>query len=240
MEAHKKFSSEPYDQNNEDKFSNNIQHRNVYNENNYSRGQQSARNFNDDYSRPFNQSRGSQFMKNSDNEYLRNNSQFSRNNNQSYPRELSTSKINENDYYKPPNNKCLDQGFPREAPFSKDIDKDCSNKSTFNKNYAPQKGNYGPPPPRGNYELPRGNFNNYTDRTNMEWDKNYTKNEELQHPIQNIIDPQVIKKSFDEVLPIDPVKIFDYRHLPSLKVIPGNIFIYLIFTNELMLISIIY
>uniref|UniRef100_A0A2S2PV52 YLP motif-containing protein 1 n=1 Tax=Sipha flava TaxID=143950 RepID=A0A2S2PV52_9HEMI len=223
MEAHKKFSSEHFDDQNDDKFSNNIQHRNVYNENKYSRGQQGARNFNDDYLRSFNQSRGSQFMRNSDSEYLRNNSQFSRNNNQSYPRELPTSKINENNYYKPPNNKCMDQGFPREAPFSKDIDKDYSNKSTFNKNnYASQKGNYGPSPLRGNYDLPRGNFGNYTDRTNMEWDKNYTKNEELQQPIQNIIDqPQVIKKSFEEVLPIDPVKIFDYRHLPSLKVIPG-------------------
>lgn len=226
MEAHKKFSSEPFDdQNDEDKFSNSIQHRNVYNENNYSRGQQGARNFDDDHSRPLNQSRGSRIMRNSDNEYLKNNSQFSRNNNnQSYPCDFQAPKNNENDYYKPPNNKCVDQGFSREAPFSKDFDEDYTNKPFDKNNYASQKGNYGPPS-RGNYESPRGNFGNYMDRPNMEWDKNYTKNEELQQPIQNIIDhpPQVIKKSFEEVIPIDPVKIFDYRHLTTLKVIPGNI-----------------
>lgn len=249
MEAHKKFSSEPFDdQNDEDKFSDNLHQRNVYNENSYSRGQQGTRNFNDDYSRgqqgtrnfnddyarPLNQSRGPQTMRNSDNEYLRSNSQFSRNNHQNYPRDLHTSKNNENDYYKPQNNTFLDKGFPREAEFSKDIDQDYSNKPIFDKNnYASQKGNYGSTS-RGNYESPKGNFSNYgMDRTNMEWDNNYTKNEELHEPIQHTVDqPQVIKKSFDEVVPIDPIKIFDYRHLPTLKVIPGKICIYIIFLQN--------
>lgn len=227
MEAHKKFSSEPFDdQNDEDQFSDN-QHRNMYNENHYSRGQD-TRNFNNDYSRPLNQSRGSQMMRNTDNEYPRSNSQFSRNVS-SYSREMQTFKNNESDYYKPQNNiKNIDQGFPRGAPFSKDIDDDYSNEPDIDRNFGPQKRNY-EPPSRGNYGTSRGKFGN-ANRTNNEWDKGYTKNERPQQPIKDIIIPPpvtIITKPPYEAPPIDPVKIFDYRHLPTLKVIPGNVIIYI-------------
>lgn len=228
MEAHKKFSSEPFDdQNDEDQFLDN-QHRNIYNENHYSRGQQGTRNFNDDYSRPLNQSRGSQIIRNTDNEYPRSNSQFSRNV-QSYSREMQTFKNNEGGYYKPQNNiKNMDQGFPSRAPFSKNIDNDYSNEFDIDRNFDTQKRNY-EPSSRGNYGTSREKFGN-VNRINNKWDKDYTKNERPQQPIKDIIIPppvSIITKPPYEAPPIDPVKIFDYRHLPTLKVIPGNVTFYI-------------
>lgn len=227
MEAHKKFSSEPFDdQNNEDQFSNN-QHRIMYNENNYSRGQQGARNFNDNYSRPLNQSKGSQIMRNSDNDYPRSNSQFSRNVGQNYPRDIQTFSNDEDSYYKPQNNiRNMDQSFNREASFSKNIDEDYSNKHDIDgNNFASQKRNYGSS--RGNYGTSKGKFGNNTNRSNNEWDNDYNKNERLQQPVKDIIPPPVtITKPPYKASPIDPVKIFDYRHLPTLKVIPGNVTCY--------------
>lgn len=225
MEAHKKFSSEPFNNQN-DEFSNN-HHRNVYNDNNYSREQQGLRNFDNNYSRPltnFNQSRGPQLMKNTDNEYHRPNSKFSikkqeyRNNNQNYPRDMQTNKEDDYDYYKPQNNmRGMNQGFSRGAPsFSNDINDEYSNEPTIDKN----KGNYRPPS-KGSYESSRGNFGN-NNKTNMEWDNDYSKNEGSQHS-ETIIPPLVTKQPYLEAPPIDPVKIFDYRHLSTLKVIPGNL-----------------
>lgn len=233
MEAHKKFSSEPYDdENGEDQFSNK-QHRNVFNENHYStRGKQGVRNFNDDYSRPFNQARGFQMMRNTDNEYHRPTSQFSRNVNQSYPRDMNTFKNNEDDYYQFHNNvRNTDQEFPRVGPLSKDMDKEYSNDPVSNKNnFVSQKGNYGQSA-RGNYEPSRSNFNSNMNKTNMDWDNEYVKNEGLQQPVNDIIIPPLVpKKPYEEAPPIDPVKIFDYRHLPTLKVIPGNI--HLLFLSQ--------
>lgn len=241
MEAHKKFSSEPYDdENGEDQFS---KHRNVFNENHFTtRGQQGVRNFNefdDEYSRPSNQERGFHMMRNTDNEYHRPTSQFSRNINQSYPREMQSLKNNDNDYYKSQNNmRNMDQGFPRVAPHSKNIDKDYSNESANNiNNFVSQKGNYGQSS-RGNYESPKGNFGSNMNRTNMEWEDDYNKKEGLQQPVKDaIIPPLVPKKPYEEAPPIDPVKIFDYRHLPSLKVIPGNV--HFIILNQFMLALII-
>jgi len=91
----------------------------------------------------------------------------------------------------------------------------------------------GGPLSRGNYNSfrdgppPRGNFGNNTNKANMEWewDENYTKNEE---PIKDpIISLPTKKQLYEEAQPIDPVKIFDYRHLPRLKVIPGNVKFYI-------------
>lgn len=215
MEAHKKFSSEPFDGQNEE-FSNN-QHKNVYNENHYSRGQ-GSRNFNNDYSRPFNnfnQLRGPQISKNTDNDYLRPNSQFSRTNNQSYQRNMQTNKEDDYDYFKPQNNlKNVNQRFPKETlPHSDNIDNEYINEPTTDKNnFVPHKGKYGHPL-KGNYESSRSNFNN---------NKNdYSKNEGSQHS-ESIVPPLIAKQPYLEAPPIDPVKIFDYRHLPTLKVIPGN------------------
>jgi len=217
MEAHKKFSSEPSDDQTEDQFSNNNQHKNMFNENNhYSRGEQGTRKFNDDYLKPLNQLRGSQNMKNTNNDYQRSNNQFSRNVGQNYPREIQTLKNNNDDYYKPQTNiRNIDQGFNKGASFVKDADNNYFNEHDVNKtNFIPQKGNYGP--------SSRGNFGNNINRKNKDWDKNYTKNEgsSLQ-PIKDTIVPPLNCKPY-EAPPIDPVKIFDYRHLSSLKVIPGN------------------
>lgn len=229
MEAHKKFSSEPYDDHNVDQFSSNNQNRNVYNENNhYSRGQQGPRNFNNDYSRPFNQQRGGggpQMMRNTDNDYHRSNNQFSRNIGQNYPRELQTLKNNDCNYNKPQNNmRNTDMGFNRGASFTKDADNDYYNEPDVEKNnFTQQKSNYGPPS-RGNFES-RSNFGNNMKKNN-DWvrDRDYTKNKgPSQQPVKDtVIPPPLIPKPL-EALPIDPVKIIDYRHLSTLKIIPGNL-----------------
>jgi len=231
MEAHKKFSSEPFDQNDEVQFSNNSQHRSKFNENNhYSRGQQGARNFNDDYSRPLNQSRGGglPMMRNADNDFYRPNNQFSRNVSKNYPCEMKTLKINDC-YYKPQNNmRNMDQGFNRAPPFTKDNDNDYINEDNDDKNnFATPKGNYGPPS-RGNFEF-KSSFGNNTDNKNKDWDSDYTKNERpSQQPVKDVVvPPPLISKPY-EAPPIDPVKIFDYRHLSTLKVIPGNVLHFII------------
>lgn len=256
MEAHNKFCSEPFDdQNNDNQFSN-TQRRNVFNENNYSRGQHDGRNFNNDYVGPSNQTRGSQMMRNTENDYSRPNSQISRNN-QNYSHDVQTLKNTEDNYYKHQNNvRNMDQRFPKEASLSNDhIDEEYSNEHIIDANnliskrgdygpssrgnfkssrgnYEPFRGNYGPS--RGNYGSSRGNGgnrdsfksnfgNNNTNKTNMDWDENYKEDEEPRQPPEETIDlPPVIKRPY-EAPPIDPIKIFDYRHLPTLKVIPGNL-----------------
>lgn len=224
MEAHKKFSSETFDDQNDDQFSNK-QHRNVYNENHYSRGQQSTGNLNNDFSKPFIKSRAPQVMLNTDKEYTQAKSQFSRN----IGHEMQTLKTNEDSFYKYQNNlRNTDQGFPRGAPFSKNNDEeDYSNEPTLNKNnFAPNKGNYGSSS-IGNYGPSRGGFDNNKNATNMEWEKDYNHIEGPPQPFKDIpIQPPVIKQLYQEAPPIDPIKIFDYRHLPTLKVIPGNIRFY--------------
>jgi len=313
MEAHKKFSSEPFDdQNDEDEQISNKQHRNMYNENHYSREQLETRHFNDDYLGPLSQSRESQIMRNTENKFGRQNSQFSRNINQIYSQEMSPLKNNEDDYYKSQNNlRNTDQRFSMETPLSNDNVEEYSNELFDKNNFISQKGNYerenyetskdrppsvgnyessrgglssrgnyelrgglssrsnyessrceifsrgnfdsfrGRPSSRGNYDsfrggppsrgissrgVPfsrghfnsfrdgppsRGNFGNNTNKSNIEWDKNYTKSEE---PIKDLIVPLTTSKQlYEEAQPIDPVKIFDYRHLPTLKVIPGNV-----------------
>lgn len=325
MEAHKKFSSEPFDsQNDEDEQFSNKQHRNMYNENNYSRELSGARHFNDDYLRPLSQSRESQIMRNTDNKYVRPNSQFSRNINQGYSQEMPTLKTNEDDFFKSQKNiRNTDKRFSIGTPLSNDNDEDYTNAPIIDKNnFVSPKSNYelnkGGPPLRENYESPRdrppsignyessrggrppsrenyvssrgelssrgnydsfrgrpsargnydsfrggppsrenhnssrggplsrgnynsfrdgppsrGNFGNNTSKANMEWewDENYTKNEE---PIGDpIVSLPATKQLYEEAPPIDPVKIFDYRHLPRLKVIPGNVkFGNYILTNE--------
>ncbi|XP_050054420.1 putative uncharacterized protein DDB_G0282133 isoform X2 [Aphis gossypii] len=311
MEAHKKFSSEPFDdQNDEDEQISNNQHRNMYNENHYSREQLETRHFNDDYLGHLSQSRESQIMRNTENKFGRQNSQFSRNINQIYSQEMSPLKNNEDDYFKSQNNlRNTDQRFSMETPLSNDNVEEYSNELFDKNNFISQKGNYerenyetskdrppsvgnyessrgglssrgnyelrgglssrsnyessrceifsrgnfdsfrGRPSSRGNYDsfrggppsrgissrgVPfsrghfnsfrdgppsRGNFGNNTNKSNIEWDKNYTKSEE---PIKDLIVPLTTSKQlYEEAQPIDPVKIFDYRHLPTLKVIPG-------------------
>jgi len=134
MEAHKKFSSEPYnDQNNEDQFSNK-QYRNTYNENRFSRGQQEAKNnFNDDYSRPLNHSRRS-IIRNTDNEFCRPNSKFSRNIGQNYSREIHTLKNSDDGYYHSQNMN-INQGFPKgQTSLSKDGNGEYSDEPLISKN----------------------------------------------------------------------------------------------------------
>lgn len=225
MEAHKKFSSEPFeDQIDEDRFSNHKYHRNAYSDNHYSRGQQGARNnFNDNYSKPFNHSRGSQMMRNTDKE-------FSRNVGQNYPQETQTSRNNDDSFYNTQNMK-IDQGFPRgRAPLSNNGDDEYSNEPNIDDNFLPQKGNYGPsrgnygPLSRGNYDLPIDNFGS-NKKTNQNWNKDYLQNERPMQPVVNdiIAPPPITKPPYEAAPPIDPVKIFDYRHLSTLKVIPGNV-----------------
>jgi len=299
MEAHKKFSSEPFvDQNDEhEQFSN--KHRNMYNENHYSRELSGPRHFNDDYLRPLSQLRESQISRNTDNKYVRPNTQFSRNINQVYPQEMLTLKNNEDVLFKSQTNiRNTDKRFSMGTPLSNDNDEEYSNDPIIDKNnFVSQKINYelnksGPPsignyessrgggqpsrenyesfrgepssrghydsfigrssarvnydsfrggPPsretpsrgrplsRGNYNSfrdgppSRGNFGNNTNKANMEWewDENYAKNEEsIEDPIISL---PTKKQLYEEAQPIDPVKIFDYRHLPRLKVIPGNV-----------------
>ncbi|XP_060860603.1 probable cyclin-dependent serine/threonine-protein kinase DDB_G0292550 isoform X2 [Metopolophium dirhodum] len=326
MEAHKKFSSEPFDnQNDEDEQFSNKQHRNMYNENHYSRELSGARHINDDYLRPLSQSRESQIMRNTDNKYVRPNSQFSRNINQGYSQEMLTLKNNKDDFFKYQKNiRNMDKRFSMGTPLLNDNDEEFSNEPIIDKNnFVSQKSNYelnksgqpsrenyessrdrppsignyessrdrppsvgnnessrgGRPPSRENYvssggdlssrgnydsfrgrlssrgnydsfrggppsrenhnssrEGPlsrgnynsfrdgppsRGNFGNNTSKASMEWewDDNYTKNEEpIEDPIVSI---PTTKQLYEEAQPIDPVKIFDYRHLPRLKVIPG-------------------
>ncbi|XP_025203854.1 YLP motif-containing protein 1-like isoform X2 [Melanaphis sacchari] len=191
MEAHKKFSSEPFDdQNDEDGQFSNKQHRHMYNENHYSREQSEARHFNDDYLRPLSQSRESLIMRNTENKYVRPNSQFSRNINQNYSQEMSTLKKNEDDYFKFQNNiRNTDQRFSMGTPLSNDNVEEYSNEPNIDKNnFISQKGNYeltksGPfsrenyesskdrPPLIGNYESSRcelssrGNFDSFRGRS---------------------------------------------------------------------------
>jgi len=302
MEAHKKFSSEPFDdQHDEDEQFSNKQHRNMYNENHYSREKSDTKHFNNDYLR---QSRESQIMRNTENKYILPNSQFSRNINQSYSQEMPTLKNNEDDYFKTQNNtRNTDQRFSTGTSLSNNNVEEYSNKPIIDENnFVSQKGNYelnksgppsrenyessqdrplsignfessrgglssrgnfdsfrgrpssrgnydsfrGGPPSRGNYNssrgvpfsrgnfnsfrdgpLSRGHFGNNTNKPNIEWDDNYTKSEE---PIKDLIVPlPTTKQLYEEAQPIDPVKIFDYRHLPTLKVIPGNVTLNLIF-----------
>ncbi|XP_022180769.1 uncharacterized protein LOC111040974 isoform X2 [Myzus persicae] len=313
MEAHKKFCSEPFDdQNDEDEQFLNKPHRNMYNENHYSRELSGARHFDDDYTRPLSQSRESQVLRNPDDKYVRPHSQFSRNINPGYSQEMPALKNNEDDFFKPQKSiRNTDKRFPIETPLLNDNDGEYSNEPiidknnfvspknsyeqnksgpTFRENYesyrdgSPSVGNYdsfrggGPPsrenfesfrnepslrgnydsfrgrpssrgsyesfrggPPsrenhnssrgrplsRGNYNSfrdgphSRGNFGNNTNKANMEreWDEDYTKNEK---PIEDpIVSLPTTKQLYEEAQPIDPVKIFDYRHLPTLKVIPG-------------------
>ncbi|XP_026809226.1 uncharacterized protein LOC113551273 isoform X2 [Rhopalosiphum maidis] len=280
MEAHKKFSSESFDDQNEDEQFSNKQHKNMYNENHYSREQSDTRHFNDDYLR---QSRESQIMRNTENKYVLSNSQFSRNINQNYSQEMPTLKNNEDDYFKTQiNTRNTDQRFSMGTSLSNNNIEEYSNKPIIDENnFISQKGNYeltksgppprenyessqdrplsrgnfdsfrgrpssrgnydsfrGGPPSRGNYNssrgapfsrgnfnsfrdgsLSRGHFGNNTNKPNIEWDDNYTKSEE---PIKDLIVPlPTTKQLYEEAQPIDPVKIFDYRHLPTLKVIPG-------------------
>lgn len=329
MEAHKKFSSEPFDsQNDEDEQFSNKQHRNMFNENHYSRELSGARHISDDYLRPISQSRESQIIRNTDSKYTRPNSQFSRNINQRYSQEMLILKNNEDDFFKSQKNlRNTDKRFSMGTPLLNDNDEEFSNEPIIDKNnFVSQKTNYelnksGPPsrenyessrdrppsvgnyessrdrppsignyessrggrPPsrenyvssrgelssrgnydsfrgrpssRGNYDsfkggpLSRGNYNSFRDRppskgnfgnntnkASMEWDENYTKNEE---PIEDpIVLLPTIKQLYEEAQPIDPVKIFDYRHLPRLKVIPGNVkFITFILTNEYIICNI--
>lgn len=225
MEAHKKFSSEPFDDQNDDQFSNKP-HRNVYNENNYSRGQQSTGDFNNDFSKPFNKPRGPQVMLNTEKEYTQAKSQFARNIGPRYPNEVQTLKTNEDNFYKYPNNlRNINQKLSRGAPFLKNNDdEEYSNEPTLNRNnFVPNKGNYGSAS-KGNYGSSRSGFGNIKNATNMEWDNDYNHTEENPQPFKDItIQPPVIKQLYHEAPPVDPIKIFDYRHLPTLKVIPGNI-----------------
>lgn len=266
MEAHKKFSSEPFDDHNNDEQFSNTQHRNVYNEN-YSRGQHDVRNFNNNYPGPLNQTRGSQMMRNTENDYLRPNSQISRNN-QNYSHDMQTLKNTDENYYKPQNNiRNVDQRFPNEASLSNNnIDEEYSNEHIIDKNnLVSKRGDYGPPSRgnfkssrgnyesfRGNYESSRGNYgpsrgnygssrgnggnrdsfrnnfgNNNTNKTNMDWNEDYKEDEEPRQPPEEIIDLAPVVKRPYEAPPIDPIKIFDYRHLPTLKVIPGNVTFYI-------------
>lgn len=221
LEAHKKFSSEPFDDQNNDTFLNK-QQGSMYNENNYSRSQQGARNSNEDYSMPLNQSRGPQMMRNTDNEYSRPNFQFSRNTNQSYSRGAQALKHNDDNYYKPQNNRNMEQGFSRGMTRSRNIDGDYSKEPVNDKNnFGSQRGNYGQPP-RENYESPKKNVSSNMNRTNMEWDKDNIKKSGLQSLLKITPGAPPYEAPPIEVPPIDPVKIFDYRHLPTLKVIPGN------------------
>lgn len=228
MEAHKKFSSEPFDdQNDEDQFSNNKHGNSYYDKNNYSRGQQGpAKNYNDDYPRSsLNQPRGSQLPRNMDIEYPRPNSQFTKNINEKYPHDLQTTKNKNDDYFKPANNiRTMDSGFSRKAPTLIGEDNGYRSEPVVDKNkFVSPKGNYRPPT-RGNYEPSRGNFGNNTNKTSMEWDKKeYNENEVSQQPVKDIVVPSPGKQPATDSSPIDPVKIFDYRHLSALKVIPGNI-----------------
>lgn len=227
MEAHKKFSSEPFDdQNDDDQFSNQQQRNSYYDNNNYSRGQQGpTRNYND-YPRPLNQSRGSQMPRNMDIEYPRINSQFSRNINQNYSCDLQTPTSKDDDYYKPTNNiRSMDQGFPRRVPNLREVNDEYVNEPIVDKNtFVSPKGNYGPPSTRGSFEPSRGNFGNNMNKTSMKWDnKDYLQNEPPQQPVKDIVIPPPAKPPTIDCTPIDPIKIFDYRHLSALKVIPGNI-----------------
>jgi len=242
MEAHKKFSSEPFEEQNvEGQFSNNKSHRNMYNENSYSRGRGGRKKFNNDYSRPMNHSRGSQMIRNTDNKFFRPNSQYSKNEGQNYPQETQT--LNEDDYYDPQVNVKRDQGFPRDVPISNDDEyseppvdtnnfipqkQNCG--QSFRGNYGSSRGKYGQSSrgnyrshARENYEPPEANFGNNSSQTNVEWDKDYSDNERPLPPVKDTdVPPPVVKPQY-HAPPIDPVKIFDYRHLPTLKVIPGNV-----------------
>lgn len=228
MEAHKKFSSEPFDdQNEEDQFSNEKHGNSYYDKKKcYSRGQQGpAKNYNDNYPRSLNQPRGSQLSRNMNIEYPRPNSQFTKNINESYPHDLQTPKNKNDDYYKPANNiRIMDQGFPRKAPTLKGEDNGYRSEPVVDKiKFVSPKANYRPST-RGNYESSRGNFGNNIKKTSMEWDKKeYIENEVSQPPVKDIAVPSPVKQLANDSSPIDPVKIFDYRHLSALKVIPGNI-----------------
>lgn len=247
MEAHKKFSSEQFDEQNFDnRFSSNKPNRNIYNENSYSRGRGGRKNFNNDYSRPINHSRGSQMMKNTNNEFFRPNSLYSKDESQNYPRESQT--LHEDGYYNPQSNVKRDQGFPQgDVPISKGVDDEYSEPPVDTNNFIPQKktyepsfrGNYGHPlrgkygsPSRGkygshtreNFEPPKANFGSNSSQTSVEWDnKDFPDSESPLAPIKDTSIPPAIVKSQYQAPPIVPVKIFDYRHLPTLKVIPGNV-----------------
>jgi len=162
MEAHKKFSSEPFvDQNDEHEQFSNKQNRNMYNENHYSRELSGPRHFNDDYSRPLSQLRESQISRNTDNKYVQPNSQFSRNINQGYPQEMLTLKNNEDDFFKSQNNiRNTDKRFSMETTLSNDNDEEYSNEPIIDKNnFVSQRMNYelnkSGPPSRENYESSR-------------------------------------------------------------------------------------
>lgn len=217
MEAHKKFSSEPFDNQNNDQFLNK-QQRSMYNEN-YSRGQQNLRNFNEDHPRQLNQSREFQMMNFTDNNYSRPNSQFSRNINQNYSSGMQTSKNNGDDYYKIQNNtRNMKQEFSRGVPHSRNIDEDYSNEPTSDKNnFVSQKGKYGSPY-QGNYDKPLGNYGHNLNKIISIDVQKYCYNSKIWFSVKDTPIPPPY-----EAPPIDPVKIFDYRHLPTLKVIPGNI-----------------
>lgn len=157
MEAHKKFSSEPFDdQIDEEQHFSNKQHRKMYNDNQYSRGHSGGRHFNDDQSRSLSQSRESQIMRNADNKYVQPNPQFSRDINQSYTQEMPALKNNEDDYFKYQNNvRNKDQGFPMGKPLQNDNDEEFSNEPIIDKNNCiPQKENY-ELPSKANYEFTR-------------------------------------------------------------------------------------
>jgi len=176
MEAHKKFSSEPFDdQNYEDEQFSNKQHSNMYNENHYSRELSGARHFNDDYIRPLSQSRESQILRNTDNKYVQPNSQFSRYINQGHSQEMPTLKNNEDDFFNSQKNiRNTDKRFSMETPLLNDNDEGGSNDPIVPKNnFVSQKSNYelnksGPlfrenyessrdgPPLIGNYDSSRG------------------------------------------------------------------------------------
>lgn len=295
MEAHKKFSSEPFDeQNNEDQFSNNKQYGNMYNnDNHYSKGQDTRNNFNDDYSRPSNFSKGPQMMRNTDNAFFRSNSQYFRNDNLNYAQETQSLQNNDNTYYNVQNSTNNDQGFSRgvSSPLMKDVDGENSYENINDKtNFVPHKGNYGSSPrgnygpssrgkygqysrenygqpskgnfgssSRGNYGTPsRGNYgplsrNNYgppskddyrspsndnygqilidnyeppvdNKSRNMDCNKDFSDNERpLPSTVKDASIPSLIPKIPYQATPIDPIKIFDYRHIPTLKIIPGNV-----------------
>ncbi|XP_050432303.1 uncharacterized protein LOC126840529 isoform X2 [Adelges cooleyi] len=231
MEAHKKFSSEPYeDLYNEDQYLNNQQGNNKYNDDRYPRGPESKENNQEDYVKQFNQSFNSQMMKNPDTDYSKPQSQWNHQNNDkipSYGRQLPRN--DDYDYYNRPqgNLRNVDDGYQKGGRTqSRNIDEEYINDFDRNKNnIIPNRGNFGPPS-RGNYGSARGGRfgNNYMSKSNNKWNDDFKKDISVPLPIIDDCPPvtlEVKKPSIEDIPPIDPVKLFDYRHLSALKVIPG-------------------
>ncbi|XP_050542910.1 YLP motif-containing protein 1-like isoform X2 [Daktulosphaira vitifoliae] len=223
MEAHKKFSSEPYnDPNEEDEYFND-EYNNKYINDQYSRGNHSINIKQGDYLRPSNQMNKPQITRNQDLDYSNNHPIW---NSQTLPNGRQISRHND-DYCtrQEGNNRYLNETYQKVPNHLKNSNEEFMTEPVLESNkFLPNRENYAPPP-KGSYGPNRGRrFDDNRSNSKMDWggDFNTHSDEQQQISDDNSHPKEIVKpSSIEDIPPIDPVKLFDYRHLPALKVIPG-------------------